>query len=278
MASRDPSSKRGSAGASTPQYRYPLNGNMQFYTRMEFFKYDRRIEEANANRTSTGVIILPIPTSITDNSGMNINSNNLGMFETVLQAYRSGNGMVKQAIEDGAAKTTDNVVGGVKSVLSSINDMELSQLGTLAALLPGVSDLAIGNFAEVTQGIVRNPHTTSAFNGVNLKRYTFEWRVSPRSQEEGDRLLQVLNVIRNRMHPSFNETVRSYAFDYPDLVTIEFKNTKGLPEVDFSFIAEFSVNSAPQGPAFYKDGMPVEIGFNMTLIETDVRTRESYGG
>lgn len=269
MVSKSPSSKRGSAGASTNQLIYPTSGTMKFYARMEFYEYNRNID-TDASRRQTAVIILPVPTSITDNAGFSISSNNLGMFQNIANGYKIGSGIATGETDTGA------MMDSATAAFKAAKQDPLKAAAVIAALTPGVSDLSIGNFAEVQAGIVRNPHTTAAFNGVGLKTYNFEWRVSPRSEEEGERLLQILNTIRQRSHPDFNQTVGSYALDYPDLVKVTFVNTKGLPEVDFSFVENFSVSSFPQGPAFFKDGLPVETGFSIQLRETDIRTRKNY--
>jgi len=152
----------------------------------------------------------------------------------------------------------------------------------------GVGAAALGalNTAEpyigAFGGVVKNPKTVLLFNGMNLRTFSFIFRVSPRNAAESDLLNKYINRLRLDMHPTYNKTLNSFALDYPKLFTVGYdsklNSALGYPKVGPSFLTDFQVNASPNGVAFYKNGMPVVVDLMMTFAEIDMATRETYEG
>jgi hypothetical protein len=136
----------------------------------------------------------------------------------------------------GASSTAGGIAAalglGAVAAAPSIADMAggLSALmgkgvgGAIAASLAGPALQQAQNNSLANLGLARNPHTALLFNGVDLRNFTFNWRFSPRSQAQSQKLNTIINTIKRAMHP--NLTLGGFALDYPNLFTIEFNNDK----------------------------------------------------
>ena len=62
---------------------------------------------------------------------------------------------------------------------------------------PSIYSLDTQSFA----GVIKNPHTTIVFNGVNLRAINLEWRMSARTQQETDIIKSIQDTIKLRAHP-----------------------------------------------------------------------------
>ena len=173
------------------------------------------------------------------------------------------------------------IAGGAPAIADMLG------LGALAAGrgLTGAAIAALGQgalnqlsaTARATLGVVRNPHTALLFNGVDLRTFTFHWKVSPRSLAQSQKLNSILNTIKRAMHP--NLVLGGFALDYPNLFTVEFNNDKeGIVNLGYSFCSDLSINPTPSGHVYYRNGYPSIVEFSMTLKEFQIKTTEDFEG
>lgn len=240
-------------------------------TRIDIFGYKRRRPNEKVTRESKCFITLPLPVNMpNDTYTMSISDVNLDVIGNVL-GYKSGTD--NQKMIDTMAERLGFEKGGTEGKLAAA---ATAFLGTA----PLVSDaLKLPNVTEALQsaaGIVRNPHTALLFQNVRLRTFTFNWQLSPRSEQQSRNLDAIIRTIKGAMHP--NLAFNGFALDYPDLFTVNFNNNKeGIVRVDQSFLEDFSVNPTPNGHAYYKNGYPVEVLMSMTFKEIAIKTAEDYG-
>jgi hypothetical protein len=247
-------------------------------TRITMYNYKRPRPNGKIVLNDYGFITLPLPVSMpNDEYSMNVGAVNLGLAGNALN-------FDVNKVPDEMTDTIAERIG-----LSGNSSKEAKRIvGGLAAFLaasPGVSDLlsrksglpAISETAQALTGIVQNPHTALLFNGVNLRTFTFSWRLSPRSADQSRKLNSIINALKRAMHPDL--IAFNFALDYPDLFRITFNNDKeGIVEVDYSFLRSMSVNPTPAGHAYYKEGYPAVIDLSLTFEEIAIKTSESFGG
>lgn len=240
--------------------RYPATGpfaNDSSHTLFQFVEYRRINSVTQPTERSTLSIVLPLPRSVPDNNRISIESRDLGFF---------GNdfGAMGQSLSD---------------TWSSVRDGNADWLDILkfaASTAPGVSDLAGGQIGRET-GIVRNPHTTAIFSGVNLKTHSLQWRLSPASKADADAIQGIINGIKGRIYPSIRDA-GGFALNYPDEVYVKFVNAN-FPDIRKSFITDFSATyGGANGLSMFRDGNPVETELNMTFLEVEIITRETITG
>ena len=238
----------------------------EFYTRMSLRKYERPKPGANLTPTMRTYIRLPIPLQLIDSFNISVSGNNMELLGNLPNAVPQ-----MQA----AGKTLTDLYNSAKEGEGAAI---MNMVGMVAALTPGLSDSNLAKFSQSQLGVVRNPHLTTIFEGVALKSYQFEWRLSPKSEKEALMMNRMIDYIKAFMHPEI--IGEGFALDYPYLATVEFvtgSSSANLPNVSDSFITGLVINSTGGGTAaFYRDGNPVVISINMSLQEIDIKTRANF--
>lgn len=263
-----PEDMRGNAGnskVSTLQYPAELP---KIYSKIDFFEY-RRASDTNAERRQTASVILPVPERFLDSQNISISDREFGY-----------TGFVASLVSRGATLggSINELSGKFESAGKSFIQDPAQAIATMLALVPGSTDTQL--LARQYAGTIPNPHVSAVFNGVDLKEFNFNFRLSPRSQQEADTINRIINVFRARTHPNPGTVAGAiYSLDYPDLAKMTIVGAKGLTSVNFSFISRFNVSySSGSNMAFYKDGQPIEIALDFNMKEIDIRTRENYDG
>lgn len=271
----NPGASKGSAAGTSFDNRYPTGITPKIYTKIDFYEYRRDISDGG-RRTQTGSIRLPTPEQFNDATGIRFSDVSLGILGGFAD-YVSKGGSVDNLTAD-FNKASSDFTNRYSSMNSAMTSASAANMGlALASLMPGGSDAA--SVARSFTGIVPNPHVTLLFEGVGLKAFDFQWRLSPRSQQDATEINRIIRTIKARMHPdTMKAGTTSYALLYPDLVKIKIVGSTGLEQTDFAFVEGFSVSFSGSGNsmAFYKDGQPVEAMINMRVKEIDIRTREDF--
>lgn len=246
-------------------------------TYLNFYKYQRiRPAQATPNLSLVQTIRLPLPLSIPENYSVNTNQADLDILgNNIRDMMSAGKASLESVKLQGQAGS---------AILEQIKDLGVKA----AAVTPGISDTNLGKLAQVSSGVVRNPHTTAIFNGVNLRETTLSWKVSPRSAQESRAINSIITAVKTYMHPEIS--MGGFALDYPNLATVVLKGVNGVgnknPDVRsymtyvrHSFIKNFQINNSGAGvPAFYKDGSPVEYEFSISFQEVNILTRNELTG
>lgn len=276
-------------GAVPSQINY-LEDDTGVNTRINIYKYQRPRPNAPLLKVPITYLTLPLPIQMPDDHySMQIGSTDLGEIGN-LTGGRSGESMsqLTNTLTErlGASSTAGGIAAalglGAVAAAPAIADMAVvmgllkDNKGSTAAGLLGTSAAQQAqNNALVNLGLARNPHTALIFNGVDLRHFTFSWRLSPRSQAQSQKLNTIINTIKRAMHP--NLTLGGFALDYPNLFTIEFNNDKeGIITLGMSFCSDLSVNPTPSGHVYYRNGYPSIVEMSMTVKEFQIKTAEDF--
>lgn len=263
--SNDPNVTSGRGNRTVSNLTFPANELLSKRTVLRFEEYNRNTPSSGVSSTTTAIINLPLPMQIPDIMSMKAETYDLDFTENMATLYDAASG---SSLSDLAEKFK-----------GSFNGSTNKNIARAIALAPIVVNDDRRKQAGIVGGVVKNPHTTAFFDGVNLRSYMLNWRFSPRSQQESDTLRSIIDTIRERIHPE--ETLGGYALDYPDLVYVDFEgeSKEYLPKFYRSFISEVSVNSSVgEGMAFYKSGAPIYIELGLRLNETNIITRNVLTG
>ena len=274
-----------------------------YFTAIQSFEYTRTRPGDQVKTVKPTYYTFPLPiafpvdhySSVTSHDDLNIAGN---MLETAMNWDGSDvrDRRVTASIATAAALTTiGSVFVSLKSLSNKTSGGSELSLGKIGSAVTngiqnavGVGAAALGALNTAAPyigafgGVVKNPKTVLLFNGMNLRTFSFVFRVSPRNAAESDLLNTYIGSIRNDMHPTYNSTLNSFALDYPRLFTVGYdnklQNTQGYPKVGPSFLTDFQINASPSGVAFYRDGNPTIVDLQMTFAEIDMATRETYAG
>lgn len=255
---------------ATPNFSYSFPAEIPLhYCRLSMKEYSRPSPFSQPTTDTKGVIRLPMPTQLVDDYGMHLNTSEfdlLGNYNNIPQTLAAGQSKLDEIKKEYQA-------GGFTGKL--IEKVVLQS----AAVAPSLSDTGLGRFGQSQTGMVRNPHLTTIFQGVNLKSYGFSWRLSPTSDAEARQINSMLNTIKAYMHPKL--LAGGFALEYPYIANLEFEvgdvAYSQLPKVRDSFITKLDVNTSAGGSiAFYRDGNPVAIDISIGFQEIDILTREDF--
>lgn len=255
-----------------------LEDDLGVCTRINVFSYKRKRPNDKVVRDPLSFITLPLPVNMpSDTYSMAVADTDLGVLGNIT-------GFDPNNAND-LSKLTATVAERLGFDPSSDKGKIASAMATIIAAAPVVSDalssralgLPIDAVAQAYTGIVRNPHTALLFNNVHLREFTFNWKLSPRSQRQSQTLNQIISTLKKAMHP--NLQLGQFALDYPDLFTVNFNNDKeGVVNVDFSFLKSMAVNPTPNGHAYFRDGYPSVIDLSLTFHEIAIKTAEDFDG
>lgn len=281
----DPNTTKARAASFTrnpDRYIDLVDGNASIYTEVRFHEYSRSISSQVRSGRTTAHLILPIPFLLNDITAVNIQRFDLDLIQNAQIAAASGVNTFGENGLGGLFKGAANAIGdatGLNSVsgltwddVKNVATKTASEATKIMALNPWAND-GVSKAAQSYNGIVRNPHVSSIFNGVDLKTFQLNFRVSVGSAKEADSLNKAIMLIRNRMHPE--AIADRLVLKYPDVATMKFVGmSKMVPRIKEAFIQQLNVTNFPQGPAVYRDGTPVEVLIDITLTEIDARMRD----
>ena len=160
----------------------------------------------------------------------------------------------------------------------------LPQTGSTAAAIAAALSLraagAVGGSAlSSITGLAPNPMKEQIFKGVDFRSFTMEYMFAPRNEAEAQNVLGIIKAFKYHMLPEYKGG-GNFLFLYPSEFDITYFNggTENLNVHRHTscVLTEMNVNYTPQGMFnTFKNGMPTQIGINMTFKELAIVTKES---
>lgn len=249
----------------TASMRYPAE-HPRYFTLINFVTYKRTNPKINAIRVDQADLILPLPLNLREYYTIHygdIAFDKLGgaanEVEALINDYLSKGGMADMTRDIGDAIT------GLSQTLAR------NTLGYISDDISGLFDRFVGNIV--------NPHVTAVFRGVNLREHTLSWRFTPRSEAESHTVRNMINFIRERMHP---EKKNEFLLNFPDEVYVEFhsESRQILYPIFKSVVVGLDTNLNSEGTnAFFRStDEPAVIDMTLVLKEVETLTREDFTG
>lgn len=156
---------------------------------------------------------------------------------------------VISAINQGAAAVKEG--DKFKDAFSS---EELSVAGLKLANQVGV-DSSVTGAQQLAQGIAFNPQTALAFEGVNLRTFTFQFTLVPESEKESKDIRNIESFFRKYLYPEAN----GFILEYPPIFSIRFfdgqsdRESRYMPMIHDSYLTGLDVQINPEGNSFHRN-------------------------
>lgn len=270
---------------SIASHQYPANLGPH-YVLFEFMDFKTDSVQAT--------IALPLPSSMTDSTEVNVGSENLGSVGAAILGLldsKEGSAGEQEALEmirgmeDSISAVGGNAaqafMGG--SILQGLRDT----LGANRFFARGAIDSispAAGTAVDLATGTTVNPHTTLNFDGVNLKAHNFTWTLSPSSSQEADDIHEMVKEMKIRSLPRYEGPKgvgRKALLSYPDKVQTTFSDQMKTDHfysgvIKKAMVTNVSIDYSPSGVALNKSGTPALMNLNLSLLEQEIHTREDY--
>lgn len=245
-----------------------LKKNAFAYLGLHFFTYSRPESFAKGSIADSGHIYLPLPEDFVQDFAVGYEARDTGLF--------------------GAAAGTDTgkvVLNDLKALFERNGTLSLGDTNAVTALrdigevalyagfqtLGSVSD-SIGGLVGQTMGSIANPHPSVFFQGVNLRQFTFTWRLVPRNPTEAEIITKILKKIKDDCLPK----KKGSFLTYPKLVEPRIENGSFGRDYKKSLVQSISINYTGEGTsAFFVDGNPVSIILTLGFQEAELYLEEA---
>jgi len=190
-------------------------------------------------------------------------------------------------VNDNAQYTAMNVgtIRGGLNLLKNIRDEKKVTRGDQVALglmskekllSPGSSVDKITSGAAMKAGIASNPYTRTAFEGIDVRGYTFAFRLVAESAKEQNQIRAIERTFRKFLYP---RRAGAVALVYPPLCDITFysegKRNEYMPNIKPSYLTSLEAVYNETATAMHKGtGAPLELNLTMSFQEERVLTRD----
>ena len=227
-----------------------------------------------------GNVSLYLPIAYQVNESLNYDNVNLNASGAATTAGLNAGSDVVSSAARGIMEGFDNIgaffdegTGGIAARLAA----ERLARSPAGFLVPEGIRNSIGLVGRVTV----NPNIRTAFRGVNIREFSFQFKFLPKSAEES---LEVKNIIRLLRRHAYPEEIRPggipIGYKYPDLFKIrllsgkegEFKNV-GTP-IKMAQLRNISTVYNPTTTALHPDGSPTEIDLTLSFAEYKTISRD----
>ena len=137
---------------------------------------------------------------------------------------------------------------------------------------------------EMQKGQIISDRMELAFKGIDKRRFSYEFKMIPRSEKEADEIREIIQMFKNHMLPSMSETAHSYGrvMNVPSTFDIEYmyQNAKNnyLNHISTCFLESMDVSyggtrfTAHDASRF--GSAPVETTITLQFNEIELITRE----
>ena len=247
-----------------------LKINMMKYTPKDFNEDKFSFSERDIDRTSIGSVILPIPGGIQDGQSVNWGGSTM----TPLDMVKADIAM--SAVSEGLGQGVKTAGTAAQNLAGAMGDNNKA----LAAVIAGMAAGA-GNLLTRTTGAITNPNMELLFNGPQLRTFSFQFQLAPRSKDEAMEAVKIIRFFKQGMAPI--RTKSMLFLKSPHTFKLSYKGSDGddhkyLNKFKECALGTFNVNYTPNGNySTYEDGVMTAYQMTMTFRELDPIYNDDYG-
>lgn len=264
-----------------PTLKYPekLDAGKQDVIQFSMLKYSTKafdltkinisgFGERAKDRTSIGVVTLPIPNGIIDSNAVTWGGDSMNAGEAVLANVALTT--IKQGFSAGAGVIADTAGA------AGTNDVKTGLAAAFAAAAMG------GEGAKLlsrTEGAILNPNLELLFEAPTLRPFTFSFKLASRSKEESEMIRKIIRFFKQGSAAQKSES--NLFLKSPHTFQIEYLH-KGKPHTYLNKFKEcalqsFGVSYTPEGQyATFNDGAMVSYQISMQFQELEPIFNEDY--
>lgn len=167
--------------------------------------------------------------------------------------------------------------GDLSGALNTGKEMAKSGLSSLAQQL---TPLNAKDFSEFTRGTIVNPHMELLFRGMDARNFSFEFKFTPKSQEEAEQVRNIIKTFRMHMSPEYKYPADSSAYIlYPSEFDISFwshtKENDWMHKISTCALTNCSVNYTGAGTySIFDNGCPTETTMTLEFTELELISKQ----
>lgn len=228
------------------------------------------------NAAPHGTVILPVPANVNYTDSPNYTEQR-GIIGKMLP--KVADQMLKGAGAGEITKTVQAAAGA-------------GATGMAMSALEGIVSMGGGSANQVTQnafGRIQNPYVEQVFNGVNMRTFTFNWKLVPRNDGETKKIKAIIKKLRAMSLPDYAATLGNGDsagtlsdrwLTIPKIFRISWHRGDGGAEIDSlprlkpAVLTNITVNYTPDAIwATYEGANPVAYDMTLSFTETEIITQ-----
>lgn len=235
-------------------------------------------------------IMLPLPENLLDNMSFKVSGVELGVAGAMTAgATAAAPGLMKSIANANSVGDIGSALGEATGVGSAKDALKNIGSATAAGMLKGALSSAAPSMQkglEVGSGYAFNPYQALAFEGVNLRSFTFDWTLSPQSEKETDIIKDIVLNIKRNAHPAYASLVKGSSgtagrtfLTYPSFAKISILGSPEGHVIKFKpcMISQLQVNYNGAGElAFMEGGVPAVVKLSVSFSEAEIWTRDDF--
>ena len=266
------------------------------------------VENKSAKEKHLGLVKLPMPNQLQDSNNVAWGQDQLnaitaaaaaGVFDAtgdavnLIRGLATGQTNFQQIVDEVKARAGnfgDNLVKaakGAKDVAGSNNAAMLAQ-SAVGSFLLNVAQFGVTPETALARGagVVPNSNMQLLFNAPTLREFTFNWRFTPRSQEEATRVKNIIRFFKQGMavkkgNKTKSGSSKSFFLGTPNIFDIHFKTAKtgkyqildrndSVMRIKTCALTGVAVNYTPEGMwNAYEKGMPTSMLLSLRFGELE---------
>jgi len=237
----------------------------------------------NRGKNLKEVILLPMPSNISDNNAVKYSDSSLnsiigaaasGVVSIMEAGATEGNAVTKlQDAYDNALKTGKNVADAAGGI-SGIQGFATRKLASRAIGAIG-GNITPDQLLARTNGEILNPNLELLFNGPTLRTFRFQFKMVPRSEDEGKKIKEIIRAFKQYMAPRVEgASIENTFLRTPSVFELTYKQGSEdhsyLHRFKQCFLESISVNYTGAGVySTYDDGTPVAMIMDLFFKEIE---------
>lgn len=240
--------------------------SMAYYTKIQFSRYERPAPQMKPDFVPEHTIILPLPKDLEESLAVKLNEQDAGIAGAISNVLQAG---------------VKNTEGATKDVKDAIMQYAVGK----------VNESVSGQFGQFL-GAIPNPYVTLMFQGVGLRKFSFEWTFSPRNIEESLQIQKIVKILKASALPAYSPQGGAGFLQYPLMCKMTLCDSEGNwnagnggpgshPIIGFknALIENVTVNYAPNGiPSFFAGTkLPTFYKISISMTEMEYFTADDYG-
>ena len=237
----------------------------------------------NRGKNLKEVILLPMPSNISDNNAAKYGDSSLN---SIIGAAGSG---IIRIMETGDTK--GDFVQKIKNAITEVENTA-SNVTTAAGGLGGLQGFTTRQLASSaigaiggnitpdqllarTNGEILNPNLELLFNGPTLRTFRFQFKMVPRSKDEGKKIKEIIRAFKQYMAPRVEgASIENTFLKTPSVFELTYKQGSEdhsyLHRFKQCFLESISVNYTGAGVySTYDDGTPVAMIMDLSFKEIE---------
>ena len=239
---------------------------------------ERRKKTSAKERIAT--VLLPMPSNLVDNNAVSYTNDSLNALAAAI-AGGSADIMTEGAKlnfsdlgEKLQKRITDTGMG-----FGEAKDLITRQLSSQAAAIFG-GNVSLNQIQARTDGTIFNPNMELLFNGPTLRSFKFQFKMTPRNDDEMKQIKSIIRSFKKNMSPKIvpnKEGATAAGTLYlktPSIFELTYmqggKKHNFLHNFKQCFLENMSVNYTGEGTySTYDDGTPISMIMDLQFKETE---------